>query len=284
MTNAKRSRLLHGPRPRRRLLRAVVGVLLLGLVVALLGAWYVDHRLVDRLGRVDGAFAGLTDRPHDTDALTFLLVLEDRGTPRSGSWLPGHGAVAAVQLVQVAADRRTVRAVALPPASSFPDGSSVADAADTGRPADLVREVEAVSGERVDHLTVVDLGYVRSRAEDEGGVTLTTGPVTPAEVVDRFRGTDARAVQGQLDVLDPLMQGTLHQAFRRHPWELWSALEDVAGSSAVEDGWSAVSMAATVVSLRDLRSGRIGYVLAPESCGAGGCTLRAATDGAAWTG
>ena len=177
-----------------------------------------------------------------------------------------------------------MRAVALPPASSFPGGTSVAGTVADGRPADLVREVEAVSGQRVDHLAVVDLGYVRSRAEDEGGVTLTTGPVTPTEVVDRFRGSDARAVQQQLDVLDPLMQGTLHQAFRRHPWELWSALEDVAGSSAVEDGWSAVSMAATVVSLRDLRSGRIGYEVAPESCPTGGCTLRAAADGASWTG
>ena len=43
-------------------------------------------------------------------------------------------------------------------------------------------------------------------------------------------------------------------------------------------------MAATVVSLRDLRSGRIGYGVAPESCAAGGCTLRAAADGASWTG
>ena len=133
-------------RPRRRLLRGLVAVLLLGLGVALLGAWYVDHHLVDRLGRVEGAFDGLTERPRDTQALTFLLVLEDRDTPRSGSWLPGHGSVRAVQLVQVAADRRTVRAVALPPASSFPDGAPVSATVDDGRPADLVREVEAVSG------------------------------------------------------------------------------------------------------------------------------------------
>ncbi len=211
-------------------------------------------------------------------------MLEDRGTPRSGSWLPGHGSVRAVQLVQVAADRRTVRAVALPPASAFPDGTSVAATVADGRPADLVREVETVSGQRVDHLAVVDLGYVRSRAEDEGGVTADHGSGHARRGGRPVRGTDARAVQEQLDVLDPLMQGTLHQAFRRHPGELWAALEDVAGSSAVEDGWSAVSMAATVVSLRDLRSGRIGYVLAPESCAAGGCTLRAAADGASWTG
>jgi hypothetical protein len=252
------------------------------LTLALLGSWYVDHRLVDQLGRVPGAFDHLSDRPTDTDSTTMLLVLEDRDRtePAGASWLPRAGTVRTVLLVSVDPGGERAHVLALPLGATAPDGRTIGEATSAPSASRLVHAVEEGTREHVDHLAVLDLAYIRARAEAEHGLELPDGWVSPDEVVDRFT-TPAQGppeVRRQLEVLDHLMEGTVHQSFRRHPRQLWSALDLVTRHTAVEAGWSAPEMGWTVLSLRDLRSADIDYRLAPMSCVDGDrCALRAVT-------
>jgi hypothetical protein len=273
-------------RPGHRVRRVLLWLLLGVLVLALAGCWYVDHRLVGRLGRVDGVFDGLTHRPADDGGTTLLMVLEDRDHPTTGSWLPGRGTATTVLLVSVSEDRRHVVASSMPLAARFRDGQAVGDAARRS-PSALVGAVERGSGRRVDHLVVVDLDYVRTRADDEHGLEIWDGSwVSPDDIVSRFRkpATDAPTAERQLEVLDPLMQGTLHQVFRRDPRQLWSALDLMAEHTAVDSGWSGPAMGLTALSLRDLRSANIHYVVPTLRCDRTGCTLPGPADRARWDG
>ena len=230
--------------PVRRLLRVVA---IVGLLLGLAGM-LVNVALVGRLERIDGPFAGLTDRPAAAPGRTFLLVGTGpvgTGPGRTGGadvpWLEGTQSVEAVMLVEVAEDGLSARV------ETLPDSSDAARAAASPRPSDTVATVESWSGRRVDHLVAVDWDTF-CRLADHNGVdpsyTYGSGPAAQHEFLRR------------------VTKGTLHQELRGRPLDLYRALSTAAEGTAVGDGLSVVELVLLIVSLRDLRSHDITFTTA----------------------
>lgn len=222
--------------PVRRLLLVAA---LLGLLLGLAGM-VVNVVLVERLERIDHAFAGLTDRPAASPGRTFLMV----GTRPDGAggadvpWLEGRQSVEAVMLVVIAPDGRSARV------ETLPGSSGVARAAATARPSDTVAAVEEWSGRRVEHLVAVDWTTFGSLAEQNG--------VDPAY-------TYGSGPAAQQDYLRRIAEGALHQEMRKHPVDLYRALSTTVEGTAVDDDLSLLELDLLVFSLRDLRSNAITF-------------------------
>lgn len=229
------------PRPERRGRRALVLVLLVGVALALVGA-LVNVVMVGRLERIDGAFAGLTDRPAASPGRTFLMVGTRPGVAGPDvPWLEGEQTVESVMLVEVAADGLSARVDTLPARS----GVELQTTSD--RPSDTVAAVESWTGRRVDHLVAVDWTTFSRLAEHEGvdaAYDYGSGPAAQHAFLER------------------VMEGALHQELRKRPLDLYRVLSTTIDGTAVDDGWSLVEMDLLVLSLRNLRSYAITYGVA----------------------
>ncbi|RYB94889.1 hypothetical protein EUA93_11335 [Nocardioides oleivorans] len=234
------------PEPPTRRRRSVVRrlawvVAVLVLVVALAGI-LANAVVVGRLERIDGAFAGLTDRPPEAAGRTFLMVGTRPGAAGPDvPWLDGDQSVEAVMLVEVAADGLSARVDTLPASSGVR-----ATAADE-RPSATVAAVEAWSGRRVDHLIAVDWDTFARLAATNGA--------DPAYVY-------GSGPEVQHEYLQQAMEATLHQELRKRPLDLYRALSTTVDGTAVDDGWSVLEMDLLVLGLRNLRSLDITYAMA----------------------
>ncbi len=229
-------------RARRRTL-VVLGVVLVGMLAATAVA---HHHLFGQLTRIEGAFAGLTHRPAPADdgSLTVLVIGADQ-RPETGAsgrgWLPGAGATA-VLVVHLSPDRVSARV------ASLPLERDIASAVNAG-PAAAVGEIEEITGVRVDHLAVLDWSVL---AQLPGASRPVVGPVGDAT---------ARAAADQA-YLREVTEDSLHTELRKQPRTLYHLATLTAGALAVDDDWSSFGLARFVVSLRNLRSGDISFVVA----------------------
>lgn len=223
----------------RRLLRVgTVLALFLGVV-----AIVVNVVMVGRLERIDGAFAGLTDRPPASAGPTFLMVATEPGAAGGSDvpWLEGTQSAEAVMIVEVAPDARSARVETLPARS----GASAA--VSSPRPSDTVAAVEAWSGRRVDHLIGIDWDTFVQLAEHSGVDTDYTYGAGPSD---------------QHDFLQRVIEGALRQELRKRPLDLYRTLSTTVDGTAVDTEWSVLEIDALVVALRNLRSFAITYAMA----------------------
>ena len=161
-------------RPRLRRLLAVVTLLgVLGLAAALI----LNLSLTSRLGRIDGAFEGLGERPPPAPGETILMVGTRPGGGEDVSWLPGDQSVEAVMLVEVRPDGRSARVESVP----MPYDDRVGLGA---RPASApVAAVESTVGRRVDHVMAIDWQTFATLAADndvDAAYRYGSAPVRPA--------------------------------------------------------------------------------------------------------
>ncbi|PKH37449.1 hypothetical protein SAMN05192575_101429 [Nocardioides alpinus] len=222
----------------RRLLRVVLA---LGLAVAMVGLG-LNVAMASRLDRIEGAFAGLTDRPPPADGKTVLVV----GTRTGGAgpdvpWLSGEQSVEAVMLIEVPPDGLSAEV------ESLPASSGIRPVVATSSPSTGVGLVEEWSGRRVDHVIAIDWDTFVRLADDNG--------VDPAYAY----GSGPAA---QHDFLGRVLEGTLHAELRKQPLNLLQALRTTAAGTAVDDGWSVVELDLMVLSLRNLRSSEITFSMA----------------------
>jgi hypothetical protein len=217
----------------------VGGVVALALLV--LTALALNLRLTHHVGRVDGAFDDLGDRPPAESGTTVLLI----GTMADGSssassvgWLPTATELESVMLVDVAADGRQVTV------DSFRLDPSLVAAVTAAEASRAVAAVEDRTGRRVDHLMVMDWAMLQQLADENGtGLTYRAGA----------------SVRHQQRFLDTVLKDTLHTELRKQPWTVYRVLDTVSRGMAVEAGWSVYSMDLLVLSLRDLRSADIEF-------------------------
>lgn len=226
---------------RRRVRRLLVVVLLLGLIAGA-AAIVANVILVGRLERIDGAFAGLADRPPEDAGRTFLVVGTRPGsTGPDVPWLEGEQAVEAVMLVEVAADGRSARV------GTLPARAGIEPVAANAEPSAIVAAVESWTGRRVDHLIAIDWEtFVRLGASN--GVEAT------------YRYGSGPAAQHTF--LQKVMDGTLHQELRKEPWNLYRALSTTVDGTAIDDDWSVLGLDLLLFQLRSLRSLDIVYAMA----------------------
>lgn len=229
------------PRKKRWGRRVLSVVLVAGLLLGLVGV-LANVVLVGRLERIDGAFAGLGDRPAGAPGSTFLMVGTRPGAVGADvPWLEGDQSVEAIMLIVVAPDGLSARVETLPARSGV---SLVA----TGEaPSATVAAVEQWTGRRVDHLIAIDWTTFSTLAE-RSGVDSAYAYGSPPDAQHEF--------------LQVVMRGTLHAELRKQPIELYQVLSTTAAGTAVDDEWSTLDLDLTVFSLRDLRSGDISYGVA----------------------
>lgn len=223
---------------RRRRVREVLGTLLVLSLVPLVAVVGANLYLGSRLERIDGAFAGLRDRPAAAPGETILLVGTRPGGRADVGWLDGVQSIESVMLVEVDAQGVSVDV------RSLPLLDQVAASARTGVPSQAVAGAEAWSGRRVDHLLALDWRtFAQLAADNQVAATYRYGS----------------PVAAQHDYLRDVLEGTLHAELRKQPLDLYRALGTVAGGAAVDDEWSLLELDRFVVHLRDLRSADITF-------------------------
>ncbi len=218
----------------RRLLWATIAFIVFAPLVVLVLA---DWRLSSALGRIDGAFDGLDDRPPGASdgSVTMLMLATGDGTANSPtlSWMPGEPTVVSAMFVTITGDRRRAYVDWLPLRDDVLVG--VAD----DRPGAAVAAAESSTGRRVDHLAVIEWSTFSGLGHDNA-VSLHVMPEAGRRIQQEF--------------LRRVLENTLHSEMRKEPWMLYRALRTVAGGMAVEESWSTYDMNRLAFSLRNLRS------------------------------
>lgn len=232
-----------GTRGRRRPLRravlvaSVCLVLLVALVLA--GARLAYLAMMDDLGRIDGAFTGLEDRPSRPSsgtaagAVNILLLGTDRrsadgttGTDAtSPAWIPGAQRADTVMVLHIDGDREGASVISIPRDAWVPvpgHGEAKVNAAFSfAGPSLAVATVERLTGLRMDHFAVLDWEGLRRITDDAGGVEVQV----PVGVYDSARGVRWRPGTHHLDgdaALDYVRQrhglpgGDLDRVRRQH--------------------------------------------------------------------
>lgn len=201
---------------RRRLVRALIagGIVLTVLAAAgVVALFTVQSRLAGQIGRIDGVFDGLTDRPSrptsgpGAEAVNILLMGTDRrsevGTTGSGAgadaWVPGAQRTDTIMVLHLDADREGGSLISIPRDSWVPIpgyGEAKINAAfSLAGPSLAVATVEELTGLRIDHLAVVDWSGFSAMIDEVGGVTVKV----PRTVTDSKRDITWEAGVHDLD-------------------------------------------------------------------------------------
>ena len=282
------------PPSRKRWFRRPLAVvsLALGLLLATgVSLMYVaSERLGDNVTRVQ-AFDGLDDanRPPVTDALTFLLVGTDS---RSETTAPGvaadgsHSDAEVVMVAHVAPDRKSATVVSIPRDSwvDIPDHGQgrVSGAYAAGGPALLIRTVEHLTDQRIDHFAVIDFAGFRSMVDALGGIDVDIQPPLSDTVPGFHRGTNhldgalalvyvrdrtglANGDRGarQQNALRAMLDKAATNDTLTDPVRLYDFLDAASHSMGVDDTLSNGGMRALAFVLGDLRSNDVLFTRAP---------------------
>ena len=194
-------------RPRRRRRGRRLAILLAALLVLfgvlpLGAAWYVEHRLVGQVDRIDGVFAGLdaAERPArpvagapGAKAVNILFMGTDRrsdvattGTgAQAPAWRPGEERSDTLMLVHLDGSRKVAAVVSIPRDSwvEIPGHGwgKINWAFSYGGPSLTVATVEKLTRIRIDHLAVIDWEGFKELTDHIGGVDVNI----PETVHDR---------------------------------------------------------------------------------------------------
>jgi LCP family protein required for cell wall assembly len=201
--------------PRRRGLRRVlIGIGVLGLVLALVAGgtlWFVTNRYAGNIDRVSDVFADLDEASRPAPAtpaqqageepVTFLLVGSDtRATAEEG--VAAGGRSDAIMIARFSADRQHAQLISVP-RDSWVDipghGMDKVNAAYAyGGPSLLIETVEQLTDVRIDHYVAIDFEGLVQVTDDLGGVdvvvaeTTSNGPYTFPAGVNHLDGDQAR--------------------------------------------------------------------------------------------
>jgi hypothetical protein len=225
---------------RPRLSRLLAVVTLLG-VLGLAAVLVLNLSLANRMGRIDGAFDDLGERPPPATGETILMVGTRPGGGEDVSWLHGDQSVVAVMHVEDPPDGLSAREESVP--KSYDDRVGLG-----ARPASAsVAAVESTVGRRVDHVMAIDWQTFATLAADND-----------VDAVYRY----GSAPVAQHDYLRLVLEGTLHAELRKQPLSLYRALRTTASGVALDDTWTVAELDLLVLHLRDLRSADISFAAA----------------------
>jgi LCP family protein required for cell wall assembly len=290
-----------GPTPsRRRTLRRVVSLGVLGVVLALVvggSLWFLTDRYAGNVDRVSDVFATLDEGARPAPAtpaqqaggepVTFLLVGSDtRATAEEG--IAAGGRSDAIMIARFSADRQHAQLISVP-RDSWVDipghGTGKVNAAYAyGGPTLLIQTVEQLTDVRIDHYVAIDFEGLIQVTDDLGGVdvvvaqTTSNGPYTFPAGVNHLNGDQARWYLGQRYGLPGgdfdrvrRQQQYLQAVFGRlfssdtftDPGRLDAALLAVTSAVAVDEQLGNAEVLSLAYSLRGLMPDDVDFFTAP---------------------
>ena len=288
------------PRRGHTLRRVLIGLGVLGLVLALLvggAAWYLIDRYAGNIDRVSDVFAGLDhdarpapatpEQPAGAEPVTFLLVGSDTLDEVAPGELPG-GRSDAIMIARFSADRKHAQLVSIP-RDSWVDipgrGRNKINASYAfGGPTLLIQTVEQLTQVRIDHYVTIDFDGLIQVTDDLGGVdvqvaeTTTHDGVTFPAGVNHLDGTEVRQylqqrknlpggdfdrVRRQQQYLRAMFSKLFSADTFTDPGRLDGALRTVTSAVAIDDTLSNTDLLSLAYSLRDLTPDNIEFLTAP---------------------
>ncbi|MBB3086919.1 LCP family protein [Geodermatophilus sabuli] len=288
------------PRRRRPLHRALIGLGVLALVLALLiggGLWFLTERYAGNIDRLSDVFAGLDEEARPAPAtpaqeaagapVTFLLVGSDtRATAEVG--VAAGGRSDAIMVARLSADRQHAQVISIPRDSwvEIPGhGRNKINAAYAfGGPTLLIQTVEQLTDVRIDHYVAIDFQGIIQVTDDLGGVdvvvaeTTSNGPHTFPAGMNHLDGDQARWYLGQRYGLpggdfdrvrrqQQYLQAVFGKLFSSDtftdPARLDAALLAVTSAVAVDDGLGNGEMLSLAYSLRGLTPDSVDFFTTP---------------------
>jgi LCP family protein required for cell wall assembly len=291
----------HDVRGHRRTRRVLIGLgatLLVLLLLAGTGAWYLTQRYAGNVERVGDVFAEIpasqrpapaepTEAGVEGDPVTFLLIGSDTRESRAEGEPPGARSDA-IMLARVTADREHAQLISIPRDSwvEIPGhGMNKINASYAfGGPSLLIRTVEQLTGARIDHFVAIDFDGLIQVTDDLGGVevvvaeTTRNGPYTFHAGVNELNGEEARWYLGQRYHLpggdfdrvrrqQQFMKAMLEKLISNDTFSdlgrLDAALRAVTDAVAVDDNLGNAAMLKLAYSLRDVEEDDIAYLTAP---------------------
>ena len=207
------------PRRSRVLRRILIGLAILGLVLAVAiggGLWFLSERWAGNIDRVSDVFADLDEKARPApptpevsapaEPVTFLLVGSDtRGQTADGEDPDGRSD--AIMIARFSADRRYAQLISIP-RDSWVDipgrGVNKINASYAfGGPSLLIQTVEQLTQVRIDHYVAIDFDGIIQVTDDLGGVdvvvaeTTKNGRFTFPAGVNHLDGEEVRYYLGQ---------------------------------------------------------------------------------------
>ena len=259
----------------------------------------IQHRISSHLEFIDDPFAGIADRPAETEpaagaaAPMNILVLGSDSRISAGDptdWEYGAQRTDAIMLVHISGDRESVQVMSIPRDSwvSIPGhGEAKINAAYSfGGPSLMIETVENLTGVRIDHFAIADFESFATLTDELGGVELTlpdgmdsrgvtfepgthtlTGEQALVYVRERYdllRG-DFDRVQRQQNWMRAIMKAAFADDVLTNPMKLTSFLETSADAVAVDEGFRVSEMMDLALSMRDVRPGDLTFLTVPFS-------------------
>lgn len=290
-------------RPARRawriaLLASLSVVLVLTLAAAGLALW-VRTSLAGNIETFADPFSSLTSRAPEqvvaegsSPATNILLLGSDSRAVAAdpSQWHVGAQRADAIMIVQISGDRQSMSVMSIPRDSwvEVPgQGQNKINAAySLGGPSLMVATVEQLTGVRIDHVVIADFAALTRLTDEIGGVTInlaseqvlagTTFPAgaqllngEQALAYTRERaslpGGDLDRVRRQQAWMRAIVSGALSADTVSNPVRLYSFLETVTSTLAVDEGLTIDTMQSLALSCRDLRVGDIAFMTVPVS-------------------
>lgn len=272
----------------RKFLYYVVIPLLVLVLVAVGGAWYLQSRFDGQIERQPDVFAGLTDRPAaaEDDSLNILLLGSDK---RADGSIAGQRSDATM-LMQISGDRESISVISIPRDSwvTIPGyGPAKVNAAlSYGGESLAVQTLENLSDVRIDHVAVIDWDGFVELTDALGGVTVEVSQTTTdtirgitweagAHEMDGeealnyvgqrygLPGGDLDRVKRQQNYLRALLGETLSRGTLTSPTTLYSALDAVTSNLIVDEEWTIGEMRDLAWSSRNLRMEDVMFTTIP---------------------
>lgn len=286
------------PARRRRWITVSVAVVTV-LVVLVAGAWLALERAVqdfDRgVERFASPFSGIpeVERPSRNPAVPeaidlLLLGSESRVSVRdSGQWKAAARQTDAIMLVHVPQDRRGAYFLSIP-RDSWVDipgygKGAIGDALGYGGPQLMVRAVERLTQQRIEHVAIVDFTGFRQVTDAVGGVTITVPAAergrsglapgqqrmdgaTALKYVrrgDGVRGGGVDQVRRQQSWIRAMLQAVQSRRILANPLALNRALQALSRSLAADEDLSLARMRSLASSLVGVGPGDAAFLIAP---------------------
>jgi len=274
----------------------IVGIIAAISLVAGAGTAYWLNSSLSNIKRI-GVTVDDENRPQPTGdgGLNILMLGADAGDKRNGpgtsivkdatkaDWPTGKYRSDATMLVHIDADREHAYVVSIPRDSYVPIHDQTGEKRDTTKinaalsiygPSGALSTVENFSGQRIDHIAMVDWDGFKAITDAVGGVTVTVRgqgktKMNGEEALDyvgerkKLPNGDFDRAKRQQNFLRALLTKVIERGTLYNPIKLKRTLDSMTKNVAVDDGWSTGAIRSLALTMRDIKPRDVTFLTIP---------------------